>query len=63
MSHEQQTFVLKHHRHIAVVLSALNADLLHDLGCCFGDGTAIALLYGEYREFVDIDFIISSQVG
>ena len=63
MSHVQQTFVREHHRNIAVVLSALNSDLLRDLGCYFGDGTAIALLYGEYRESVDIDFIISSQAG
>ena len=49
MSHVQQTFVREHHRNIAVVLSALNSDLLRDLGCYFGDGTAIALLYGEYR--------------
>ncbi|MGJ7612860.1 MULTISPECIES: hypothetical protein [unclassified Variovorax] len=39
-----------HHRRVAEVLAALNADLLADNHCLFGGGTAIALRHGEYRE-------------
>ena len=28
-------------------------------GCLFGGGTAIALRHGEYRESVDMDFLVS----
>lgn len=31
--------------------------------CLFGGGTAIALRYGEYRESVDIDFLVSDTDG
>lgn len=31
--------------------------------CLFGGGTAIALRYGEYRESVDVDFLVSSLAG
>lgn len=48
-----------HHQYIARVLNALNAPLLLENHCLFGGGTAIALRYGEYRESVDIDFLIS----
>ena len=48
-----------HHQYIARVLNSLNAPLLLDNHCLFGGGTAIALRYGEYRESVDIDFLIS----
>jgi len=48
-----------HHQYVARVLNALNAPLLLDNHCLFGGGTAIALRYGEYRESVDIDFLIS----
>ena len=44
---------------MAVVLEALDADLLLANACLFGGGTAIALRYGEYRESVDIDFLVS----
>jgi hypothetical protein len=33
--------------------------LLRQKNCLFGGGTAIALRYGEYRESVDIDFLVS----
>ena len=33
--------------------------LLKNKRCLFGGGTAIALLHGEYRESVDIDFLVS----
>ena len=48
-----------HHQRIARVLGALNGPLLRDNNCLFGGGTAIALRYGEYRESVDIDFLVS----
>jgi hypothetical protein len=41
------------------VLGALNGPLLRERHCLFGGGTAIALRFGEYRESVDIDFLVS----
>jgi len=52
-------FERPHHQRIAHVLQALDAPLLRAHACWFGGGTAIALLYGEYRESVDIDFLVS----
>ena len=52
-----------HHQRIALVLEALDAQLLRDNNCLFGGGTVIALRYGEYRESVDIDFLVSDVVG
>lgn len=52
-------FERPHHRRIARVLAALDGDLLRRAHCLFGGGTAIALRYGEYRESVDIDFLVS----
>ncbi len=52
-----------HHQKVARVLGAMNADFLRDTKCYFGGGTAIALLLGEYRESVDIDFLCSDQEG
>lgn len=48
-----------HHRRIARVLAALDADLLRQANCLFGGGTAMALRFGEYRESVDMDFLVS----
>jgi Nucleotidyl transferase AbiEii toxin, Type IV TA system len=56
-------FERKHHRQIASVLEALDAGILAKNGCLFGGGTAIALRNGEYRESVDIDFLVSSPEG
>jgi hypothetical protein len=56
-------FEREHHRQIACVLDALNAQLLADHGCYFGGGTAMALRYGEYRKSVDIDFLVSRIEG
>ncbi len=53
------TFQRPHHQRIAQVLRALNGPLLQENNCLFGGGTAIALRYGEYRESVDIDFLVS----
>lgn len=52
-------FERPHHRRIARVLAALDADLLREANCLFGDGTAMALRFGEYRESVDMDFLVS----
>ena len=56
-------FERPHHRRIAAVLEALDADLLAANACLFGGGTAMALRYGEYRESVDIDFLVSKVEG
>ena len=53
-------FERPHHRLIARVLSALNADLLREANCLFGGGTAMALRFGEYRESGDMDFLVSN---
>lgn len=47
------------HQRIAQVLGSLNGALLKEHGCLFGGGTVIALRFGEYRESVDIDFLLS----
>ena len=46
-----------------MVLESLDADLLLANGCLFGRGTAIVLRHGEYRESVDMDFLVSSLPG
>lgn len=56
-------FERPHHQRIAQVLRNLDADALRENACLFGGGTAIALRYGEYRESVDIDFIVSDAAG
>jgi hypothetical protein len=57
------SFHRPHHKAIAAVLAALDGDLLRRHQCWFGGGTAIALRYGEYRESVDIDFLVADVVG
>lgn len=52
-----------HHLRIAAVLRALDSPLLKSRQCYFGGGTAIALRFGEYRESVDIDFLVSDADG
>ena len=52
-------FKRPHHQRISEILERLNHELLMEHHCFFGGGTAIALLYEEYRESVDIDFLIS----
>ncbi len=56
-------FERPHHRRIASALEALDADVLAANDCLFGGGTAMALRYGEYRESVDIDFLVSKVEG
>ena len=48
-----------HHQQVAEVLSMLDAPLLAEHNCWFGGGTAIVLANGEFRESVDIDFLVS----
>ena len=55
-----QNFKRPHHQKISKVLQVLNGALLKEHECYFAGGTAIALRYGEYRESVDIDFLISN---
>jgi len=52
-------FKRQHHQRIASVLEALNNQLLFENQCYFGGGTALTLLNGEFRESVDIDFLVS----
>lgn len=52
-------FERSHHQLIAQILLTLDGYLLREYSCLFGGGTAIALRYGEYRESVDIDFLVS----
>jgi hypothetical protein len=56
-------FEREHHRRVARVLEALDADVLAANRCYFGGGTAIALKYGEYRESNDVDFLVSDVAG
>jgi hypothetical protein len=52
-------FERTHHQRIARILWALDAGVLREHACLFGGGTAIALRFGEYRESVDVDFLVS----
>lgn len=45
------------------MLEALDAPLLASNGCLFAGGTAMALRFGEYRESVDVDFLVSDVLG
>ena len=56
-------FKRPHHQRIAKVLEALDGAVLAGYGMFFGGGTAIALRYGEYRESVDMDFLVSDVNG
>ncbi|MBF0107169.1 MAG: nucleotidyl transferase AbiEii/AbiGii toxin family protein [Deltaproteobacteria bacterium] len=52
-----------HHQRIAHVLKALRADMLQSHHCYFGGGTAIVMRFGEYRESLDVDFLVSDLAG
>ena len=56
-------FARDHHQRIALVLQMLDGDLLRRNSCLFGGGTAIALSHGEFRESVDMDFLVSDMTG
>lgn len=55
------TFTREHHRVIAVALGCLNAPMLRQARCYFAGGTALAMRFGEYRESIDIDFIVADE--
>ncbi len=54
-------FKRQQHNRIAQVLHALNGRLLLENRCHFAGGTLISMRYGEYRESVDIDFLVSDS--
>lgn len=56
-------FKREHHLRVATILQALDGELLAKHHCLFGGGTAIVLLRGEYRESLDIDFLVSDHDG
>lgn len=56
-------FERPHHRRIAHVLYAIDGERLAAHGALFGGGTCIALRFGEYRESVDIDFLVADADG
>lgn len=56
-------FKREHHNRIAIILQSLDAKLLQKNSCLFGGGTAIVLSKDEYRESVDVDFLVSNRQG
>ena len=52
-----------HHVRIASILQMLDSEKLYSNSCFFGGGTAIVLRRDEYRESIDIDFLVSDLVG
>lgn len=54
-------FERPHHQRIGRLLESLDGPLLRERQCLFGGGTAIALRHGEYRESVDVDFLVSAK--
>lgn len=56
-------FERERHRDVALVLQSLQPEVLAQRHCYFGGGTAMALLHGEYRESIDIDFLVSDLGG
>ena len=56
-------FEREHHRDVALVLQSLDPQVLAQRHCYFGGGTAMALRYGEYRQSIDIDFLVSDLAG
>ncbi len=61
--HPDRMFTRLHHQAIAQVLHALDGDVFRQHGCFFGGGTVIAMRHGEFRESLDIDFLVSSKSG
>ena len=57
------SFKRDHHQRIAKALVRLDPGVLDSCGCLFAGGTAIALTHGEFRESIDIDFLISDLDG
>lgn len=53
-------FKREHHQKIHKMLNLLNVEVLNKHSIYFGGGTACALLLNEYRESVDVDFLVDS---
>lgn len=53
-------FKRNHHLRIAAILQSLDSEFLKAQQCYFGGGTAIVLKNDEYRESIDIDFLVSN---
>lgn len=52
-------FKLEHHQKIVTILNSFDATILRESFTYFGGGTLIALLFDEYRQSNDVDFICS----
>jgi hypothetical protein len=52
-------FARSRHQLIAVALGCMDAEGLRSDDCLFAGGTALAMRFGEYRESVDIDFVVA----
>ena len=52
-----------HHQIIATALGCLDAARLREGECLFAGGTALSLRFGEYRESVDIDFVVADSAA
>jgi len=52
-------FARSHHQVIAAALGCLDADALRTHECLFAGGTALAMRFGEYRQSIDIDFVVA----
>lgn len=53
----------RQHQRIVQILHQLRADFLQECKVYFGGGTLLALMYGEYRQSKDIDFLCSDRQG
>lgn len=56
-------FERAHHRRIAQILSVMDGQQLRQFHCWFAGGTAIVMRFGEFRESLDIDFMMSDREG
>lgn len=56
-------FELPQHTIIQSALRSMNAAFLERSQCCFGGGTAIVLMHGEYRLSLDVGFLCADVDG
>ncbi|MFI0847691.1 nucleotidyl transferase AbiEii/AbiGii toxin family protein [Mesorhizobium sp. IMUNJ 23232] len=56
-------FIRPEHKIIADMLRRMNRQVLTETRCWFGGGTAVVLLYGEYRRSLDVDFLCADVDG
>ena len=63
MANPANVFERAHHQRIARILESLDPDVLRNHACWFGGGTAVSLRLGEFRESLDIDFLISAAMA